>query len=246
MCPKCGEPNLTSSSYCRPCQNAWQNARKKLKPPQKRTEEYKVIERLRQRERRANEAPEQRRIRLEQEKAWRLSHPVPESKMQERRDKAVKVRSGWSKERWEQQQRSQKAHYKRMQFRPAQGLCAYSVNCNEKPVGKQKFCLVHWLRGIRQADLRLRPEYSESELLTLWNFQKDKCAITGVTLIPGETATLDHIVPVARGGKSTIENIRFVHWVVNRMKWDLTDVEFQVVASELFPRLIDWAKSSVI
>lgn len=55
--------------------------------------------------------------------------------------------------------------------------------------------------------------------------QQFKCALSGLPLEP-ETASLDHIVPIARGGEHCIENIWIVHQQVNAAKGSMTTDEF--------------------
>lgn len=50
--------------------------------------------------------------------------------------------------------------------------------------------------------------------------------MTGEKLIPGFNASLDHIIPVSKGGSSNKANLRWVTSTINHMKWDLTDEEF--------------------
>lgn len=47
--------------------------------------------------------------------------------------------------------------------------------------------------------------------------QEQRCLLTSVKLTPA-TASLDHIRPVSKGGKHTIENLMIVHKEVNRAK----------------------------
>lgn len=56
--------------------------------------------------------------------------------------------------------------------------------------------------------------------------QGTRCAYTGEWLTPGVNASLDHIVPVSRGGASDIMNLQWVTELVNRMKTDMTHDEF--------------------
>lgn len=55
--------------------------------------------------------------------------------------------------------------------------------------------------------------------------QNYMCAITGWALKP-ETATVDHIKPLARGGTNTLDNIQIVHGDANRAKGVMTQDEF--------------------
>lgn len=55
--------------------------------------------------------------------------------------------------------------------------------------------------------------------------QKLKCAISGVKL-NNRNISVDHIIPFAKDGKNTIENIQLVHVLLNRAKSDLLPDEF--------------------
>jgi len=67
------------------------------------------------------------------------------------------------------------------------------------------------------------------ELVTRQNF---KCAISGRTLTP-ETASLDHIVPLGRGGDHALENLWVVHHQVNLAKGTLTVEEFVTMCRDV-------------
>jgi hypothetical protein len=56
--------------------------------------------------------------------------------------------------------------------------------------------------------------------------QDSKCYLTGVELAP-ETAALDHVIPVSKGGHPTdARNGGFMHAVVNKMKGSMDLDEF--------------------
>ena len=55
--------------------------------------------------------------------------------------------------------------------------------------------------------------------------QRFLCAMTGWNLTP-ETATIDHIVPLADGGTDEIENLMWVAWDVNRSKGTMSRERF--------------------
>lgn len=63
-------------------------------------------------------------------------------------------------------------------------------------------------------------------LQELFERQGGRCAFTGVVLVPGENASIDHIIPVSRGGDDSIENLHWVTKEANRVKADLTAAEF--------------------
>lgn len=66
---------------------------------------------------------------------------------------------------------------------------------------------------------------SSTELLKLIKKQQFRCALTGWELTP-ETATADHIVPLDKGGKHSLENIQIIHQRVNQAKGTLLQPEF--------------------
>lgn len=57
----------------------------------------------------------------------------------------------------------------------------------------------------------------QSDLMNLVDSQQYRCALSGIELTP-ETAALDHITPVASGGKHAIDNLQWLNCEVNRMK----------------------------
>jgi len=243
-CPKCGEPKLPHKSYCPKCFNEWQNEYKKTHR-QVRTLEQKARQLQTDRERIARMTPEERQAHYAKKEAGKQRWLAANPEMRDRiNQKAKEKRTTWTPERLARQKEVQKAHYDRRMLRVEQGLCAYSVNCTEPAIGKQKFCLRHWIHGIRQADVRQRPQYSEEQLLDLWNKQAGKCAMSGLPLIPGDTASLDHIDPVQNGGPSTIENVRFAHAAFNRMKWVMSDQECKELILQAVVGLVEWAKTT--
>lgn len=62
-------------------------------------------------------------------------------------------------------------------------------------------------------------------LLALLDRQQYRCALSGRKLVP-ENTSLDHMVPVSRGGGHTIENAQALANEVNRAKHTLTNEEF--------------------
>ena len=66
---------------------------------------------------------------------------------------------------------------------------------------------------------------SRSELYEMVKRQQHKCAATGMELMPNDVS-LDHMIPVSRGGSNDIENLHMVHNEINRAKGSLTWAEF--------------------
>lgn len=63
------------------------------------------------------------------------------------------------------------------------------------------------------------------DLLNLLNAQKRRCALSGRVLEPANAA-MDHILPVSRGGRHSIENVQLLEKALNRAKGTMTNEEF--------------------
>lgn len=70
------------------------------------------------------------------------------------------------------------------------------------------------------------------QVLELVKRQRFRCAISGRELTP-ETASLDHIVPLARGGPHAIENVWVVDHQVNSAKGTLSLDEFVALCRDV-------------
>jgi hypothetical protein len=66
-------------------------------------------------------------------------------------------------------------------------------------------------------------EVTTSDLHDLWMAQDRRCALTGMALVMGETASLDRI---DSNGGYCLGNIQWVHKVINIMKNDFTEEVF--------------------
>jgi 5-methylcytosine-specific restriction endonuclease McrA len=73
-----------------------------------------------------------------------------------------------------------------------------------------------------------------NQLRDLWRKQRGKCAMTGLKL-SRTCCHVDHIVPIKRGGKNLIENMRWVHPFPNLVKGAKLDSEVQLGPGEEFP-----------
>jgi len=73
---------------------------------------------------------------------------------------------------------------------------------------------------------------SMQDILSLIEHQGYRCALSDRELTP-ETAALDHVMPVSRGGEHQIENAQVLHKEVNRAKGTLTNEEFVQLCCEV-------------
>lgn len=92
-------------------------------------------------------------------------------------------------------------------------------------------CEVCFMKSM--ADQHLGSRHRWTELMELFKRQRGRCAYTREKLVLGDTASLDHIVPKARGGGDEIGNLQWVTWTVNNCKRDLTHEEFVTLCKKV-------------
>jgi 5-methylcytosine-specific restriction endonuclease McrA len=63
------------------------------------------------------------------------------------------------------------------------------------------------------------------QILNLLEQQGKRCALTGWPLTP-ETASIDHVIPLSKGGDHSIDNAQIVDYRVNLAKGTMTNDEF--------------------
>lgn len=105
--------------------------------------------------------------------------------------------------------------------RVIEGLCTCCVQKATAGI----YCFKHWLKNIGNQK-GLANQKGIALLKKLWEEQQGCCAITREVLIPGVNASLDHILPVSRGGRSIKKNLQWVTSNINHAKWDRTTEEF--------------------
>lgn len=75
-----------------------------------------------------------------------------------------------------------------------------------------------------------------SVLLRKLKQQDHKCALTGADLTP-DNVSLDHRIPVSKGGSNTIDNIQLVTHEANRAKNTMTNDEFAAMCKSVVEHL---------
>jgi 5-methylcytosine-specific restriction endonuclease McrA len=77
-----------------------------------------------------------------------------------------------------------------------------------------------------------RVKITGTELERIWAAQNGKCGLTGRAMTP-QTAELDHIVPISRGGSLEIGNLRWLCSEANQAKGKMLDHEFFAICEEV-------------
>jgi len=120
------------------------------------------------------------------------------------------------------QERHRTSYRNNYRIRVLRGQC---VCCTQKATAGA-FCFTHWLKNIGHSYKLGKKNGGIALLQRIWDEQCGKCAVTGMLLIPGVSASLDHIIPLSKGGTSTKENMRWVLLEINRAKADMTHQQF--------------------
>jgi ribosomal protein L37E len=113
--------------------------------------------------------------------------------------------------------------------RQVNGICVY---CGKsQSLQEVNSCEDCFFKNLSANHFGSRKRYQE--LIDLFYSQQSLCAVTKMALILGNTASLDHIIPLSKGGTHDIDNLRFVHVWINVMKMNDLDEVF-------IPKLKNW------
>ena len=104
----------------------------------------------------------------------------------------------------------------------ALGTC---VVCRKPALRPSRYCQQHFLENILRK--RRIPSGDYDSFWAKLEAQHFLCFYTGIELVPGRNASLDHRIPTSRGGSPTDpENCVWCDRLVNAFKNDLTEDEF--------------------
>jgi len=128
-----------------------------------------------------------------------------------------------------------------------EGVCASGGRhpCHKgEPCEKERLARMGLQAGVGRQSLRPQEQtgvvstpkpngaVSVGNVMQLLEHQAYCCALTGRSLTP-QTAALDHVMPIRRGGEHVIENAQVLHKDVNRAKGSLTAEEFVQLCREV-------------
>lgn len=102
------------------------------------------------------------------------------------------------------------------------GICFV---CRQPKMQASRYCKAHWLDNTLR-----RYGFGRHQHDAMWaklEAQEFRCYYSGVSLVPGVNASLDHLIPRSRGGDPTDEeNCVWCDRLMNSFKNDLTEAEF--------------------
>lgn len=113
-----------------------------------------------------------------------------------------------------------------------------SMDSKPQPVAADVGCEPETVLYRRKSTRRPQPipddgSVNVTGILQLLKQQGFRCALSDRPLSP-ETASLDHVVPICRGGAHRIQNTQVLHRDVNRAKGTLTNEEFIRLCGEVW------------
>lgn len=84
----------------------------------------------------------------------------------------------------------------------------------------------------RRLKAKQQRQINREQLVKLIEDQEYRCKLSGIELTPN-TASLDHVIPVSKGGEHVVSNVVWVHSEINRMKGQLPVEEFVSLCSKV-------------
>lgn len=116
-------------------------------------------------------------------------------------------------------------------LRKVNGLC---LTCGKPAIvhGKAPACSMCWFKRIAGSTAKSSRKWKTIKLLL--EKQNFKCAYTGEHLKIGINASLDHIIPIRKGGNHSPENLQWITCNINSMKNDNTHDEFLTIIKIIY------------
>lgn len=117
---------------------------------------------------------------------------------------------------------------KNAKLRVINGQCR---NCSNDRLKGSRNCLYHFVKRIVDLNKMPNRQLITEHLLDKLYQQKFECWYTGVLLIPGMNASLDHILAKDNKGDNSVDNLIWVDFSINKVKMN-TPVNRFLVESE--------------
>jgi hypothetical protein len=120
--------------------------------------------------------------------------------------------------------KSKKA-YNDLKRRNRNKINGWCIQCGKnKKAEIHQHCINCWFKTIALARTGSRKNWII--IKRILKKQKYKCIYTGIKLLPGINASLDHKIPTSKGGTNDSSNLQWVDLKINRMKNNCSHKEF--------------------
>lgn len=107
--------------------------------------------------------------------------------------------------------------------------------CGRERLKKNKSCLQCYLIDISHNALGTGKYWKD--LIKLMEKQKFTCVLTGDKLTWDSKIELDHIIPISRGGKKELVNVRWITEEANQIKQNFTDKELKDLCAKILKNI---------
>ena len=101
-----------------------------------------------------------------------------------------------------------------------QGNARAMLNKASKKLKDYKIVDLETMQEVGDVHKIKRKQFSQAERIKIYNSNKGRCAICG-KFIPYDSFTVDHIIPLAKGGSNAIDNLQVACGVCNLIKQDI-------------------------
>lgn len=125
-----------------------------------------------------------------------------------------------------------------------QGEARAMLNKATKKLKNYKIVELETLRQVGDINRIKRKQFSSSERTIIYNKNKGRCAICG-KFIPYDNFTIDHIIPLVKGGTNELSNLQPACNVCNFIKQDFLpeDLKNKLLEIILYQMRIDYDDS---
>ena len=101
-----------------------------------------------------------------------------------------------------------------------QGSARAMLNKATKKLKDYKIVDLESMQVIGDVHKIKRRQFSQTERMAVYNNSKGRCAICG-RFVPYDSFTIDHIIPLAKGGTNAMDNLQVACSVCNLIKQDI-------------------------
>ena len=113
-----------------------------------------------------------------------------------------------------------------------QGNARAMLNKASKKLKNYKIVDLETMQEVGDEHKIKRKQFSQAVRIKIYNNSKGRCAICG-KFIPYDSFTVDHIIPLAKGGSNAIDNLQVACGVCNLIKQDILPEDLMKKLTEI-------------